>query len=121
MWITVRPVSRLIALYTPLKQGGILGKHNYYVTENGLKETTKFTETFTQWEGMQSIEQTKNLLMLFLDKHMAYIIPKRYFKSEAECQAFYKLVSDYIAKAKFEPGCNAVGDNHGNSGNLKIT
>lgn len=77
-----------------------MGKHRFEITEDGFKESTEYNEMFTKWEGIKSIEETKKQIFIFLDRHMAHIIPKRYFKNDEEVRELKEFLNSYINKVK---------------------
>jgi hypothetical protein len=83
-----KPITALITKYTPAKDGGTLGEHKFRISDEGLWESTEYNESLTKWNGIKSIETTKKYIFVFIDTHMAHIIPKRYFKSEEDSENF---------------------------------
>jgi len=61
-----------------------LGKKTYFLIEEGFKEKSEYSETLTKWEGIKKIEETPEFIYVFLDKLVAYIIPKRHLSNETE-------------------------------------
>jgi len=96
-------ISRFVALfltrYTPLKKGATLGKHKFRISEEGVLESTEFNESLTKWDGIRSVEIKKNYIFVWIDRHMAHIIPKRFFSSDIDCQKFLSALNERVGKS----------------------
>ena len=82
----------------PDQNGIIIGKKTYIIQDNGFKEITDSSETITKWNGIKTIEETKDYIYVFVDKIAAYIIPKRSFIDETEGELFIKILKSKIVK-----------------------
>lgn len=78
----------------PSKNGSVLGKRKYSITDEGLLEETSTTSSMQKWEGIKSVEENRDLIFLFTDKIAAYFIPKRSFSSAEEMEQFIKVVKE---------------------------
>jgi len=80
----------------PLKNGYFLGKKKICITEEGLYSESEGANTLQKWNGIKSIEENENSIFLFVDSIAAYVIPKRFFKSEEEKQIFIKKIEEKV-------------------------
>ena len=80
----------------PSEQGGILGKHTFRISDEGIWESTEHNNNLTKWSGILSVETTNKFIFIFVDTHMAHIIPKRYFNSEDDSNYFINFVINII-------------------------
>jgi len=78
----------------PLEKGGILGKHIFKIENEGIREITEYNDSLLKWEGIKSIETTNKHIFIFVDKHMAHIIPKSSFESDEECNNFLNILKN---------------------------
>ncbi len=67
---------------------GLLGRHDYEFTENGLIEHTSVNETLIKWGGARALHKNDVRLLIELGPGMAHIIPRRSFQSSIEFDAF---------------------------------
>ena len=82
----------------PDKNGSILGHKTYIIEEDGLKEIAEMSESFTKWVGIKNIDETKDYIYIFVDKIAAFVIPKRCFSNESECQNFTNEIKSKISE-----------------------
>jgi len=90
--LLLKPISGLFIKYTPAKGGSVLGKHKFRISDEGLWSSIESGESLLKWKGIQSIETTKKYIFVFVDTHMAHVIPKRCFKSEEESKQFLDIL-----------------------------
>lgn len=57
--------------------------------ELGITQQSKYTKCFSKWEGVISIENDKKMIIFYIDKISAYVVPKHNFATEEESEAFY--------------------------------
>jgi len=84
---------------------GVLGEHLIRLKDDFLIETTDVNETQHSWKGVERIEENNDYVFIYTSATNAHIIPKRYFKSEADALEFLeetKRLKD-SAKTKFSP------------------
>lgn len=98
--LILKPIFALRIKYLPSEKGSSLGKRKFKISDEGLCVTTANSESLRRWDGFQSIEKTKDYIYLFVDTHVAYIIPIRYFKSPEEYADFYSTIKSRIESTK---------------------
>jgi hypothetical protein len=76
----------------PSENGSILGKKKFKVTDEGLLEESESNTNLQKWKGIKSVETNENSVFIFVDKIAAYVIPKRFFKDEAQQNDFIRII-----------------------------
>jgi Mn2+/Fe2+ NRAMP family transporter len=89
-WNTKREVMTL-----PSGKPGLLGEHTITISPEGIRERTAVNDSTHSWDGIHAIVDDKQHVYLFIDTHMAHIIPKRAFDSENGAQAFLITARQY--------------------------
>lgn len=92
----------IIMMFTrtfPSKDGSILGKKTFKITNDGLLEESENNINLQKWQGIKSIESNSNTIFIYVDKVAAYIIPKRFFKDLNEQNEFINIIKNRIATA----------------------
>jgi hypothetical protein len=82
----------------PDNKEGILGEHTVEINDSGIKDITQVSESMYKWNGVKSIEQSKDYIFIFVDSIQAYFIPKRSFSSEKDNVEFYHQAMIYFNK-----------------------
>lgn len=79
----------LMRVQHKLKDGdGILGDHEYEITDEGLRERTSVNETLVRWKGIKSVVRLKRFAFIELVSGSFHIIPASSFKSNEEEAGF---------------------------------
>lgn len=92
-WVTLARVKKI-----PDENGEILGEKTYKFDDEGLKQISVNGESFTRWNAIKSIEVNKNYIFLFVDKIVAYVIPKRVFEDSVEMTSLIDFVKTKTSK-----------------------
>ncbi|MFQ3249278.1 MAG: hypothetical protein ACI9O6_001082 [Glaciecola sp.] len=79
----------------PKEDGIMLGDKTIEISEEGIRETQTLTQSFYSWTCVESVEENKGDLYLFLDNTLALIIPKTAFSSVKEKEEFRELIGKY--------------------------
>ena len=82
----------------PSSNGSIIGKRKYIITNNGFVEESENNTNIQNWNSIKSIEQNREMIFIFVDKIAAYIIPKRYFKSQERVDEFIQKLNSEMNK-----------------------
>ena len=72
----------------PSANGSILGKRKFTITNEGLIEESDSNTNIQKWNSIKSIEQNNELIIVFIDKIAAYVIPKRFFTDNEQMNLF---------------------------------
>ncbi len=72
----------------PRDDGATLGEHTLEVGEEGFHVEGRSGRSFVKWSAVVEVRETSNHVFLFVDRMLAYVVPKRAFPSGAECASF---------------------------------
>jgi hypothetical protein len=61
----------------PNLQGVFLGKHSYVFSPRGIEIKGKGYSSNMSWDVIQSVDETNDLLILYVDSSQAIVLPKR--------------------------------------------
>lgn len=92
-WLIGRNVNKVLK-NSPF----LLDKRKISITEEGLEEKSDLNSGFFKWEAILSVEDGNELILIYIGKNMAIIVPKRDFKSKDESVAFVSLIRSKIAR-----------------------
>ena len=92
----LNPLMSFAYKFIPLKDGAMLGEHKFRIADEGFWEIKANNETLTKWEGVKSIVENEKYIYIFIDAHMAHVIPKRCFNSEQEYLHFMTLLKQNV-------------------------
>ena len=79
---------RQILLSSSVKNG-VLGLHEYEISEGGLYEKTAANEAKTMWKGITDIRKLRQYMLIQIAPGLFHVIPNSSFDSEEECSNFY--------------------------------
>jgi hypothetical protein len=98
--VTLGLVNGIAARRVAFRQGGnFLSPQTFSLSPAGLLQRSKHCESLIGWEAIESVEEDKNYLCLFLDRGLATYIPKRSFSDTAAYSDFAKQVDQYVSTA----------------------
>jgi|ERR1700726_881176 len=80
--------SLLRMLLTLGRRSGVLGKHDYSLTEEGLREVTEVNDSLQKWNGIQDIIALPRYIFFRINGYLFHVIPRRAFASEEQFYAF---------------------------------
>ena len=103
--LTYHSLRQTVKKY-PDKDGSILGRKEYTISEEGFREVTEASEMLTKWKGIQKVEETEKHIFIFIDKISAFIIPKRYLPTSS-CAELIKILRERTERGRNE-GLNRV-------------
>ncbi|MCX2781185.1 YcxB family protein [Microbulbifer thermotolerans] len=94
-------VSTLIAwlwnlgciLLTSNTKSGVLGKHEYVITDEGLSESTEANESLIKWSGIDDVKINKNYILIRINQYLFHIFPRRSFSSLSKYEEFGNVLS----------------------------
>jgi len=84
----------------PAKNGSVLGKRKYKITDAGLAEESATNSSIQKWEGIKSVEENRDLIFVFTDKIAGYLIPKRSFRNQEEMEQFVGMIKEKTGQIK---------------------
>ena len=72
------------------KKSGVLGKHDYTLTDLGLREVTDANESVQKWSGIQDVIMLPHYVLIKINGYLFHIVPRRAFANEEQFLAFYE-------------------------------
>jgi len=76
------------------KVPGLIGKHELLVDASQISDKTK--ESFTYYNSVEKVNETKTHIFVYVSQVMAYIVPLTAFESDSEKESFIEMVSKLI-------------------------
>jgi hypothetical protein len=99
--VSIALAFTLLRVRRSIKIGdGILGDHDYEITDQGLRERTSVNETLANWSGIKGVEKDKNFVFIELVSGSFHIIPRSSFTSIEDENCFVSAIKTY---AKHKP------------------
>jgi hypothetical protein len=71
--------------------------HRLSISEEGLRESTDFGDSFNAWPAFDSIVQTDNYLYFLLRPGKGYVVPGKAFSNDTEFNLFADTARKYKA------------------------
>lgn len=82
----------------PLDGGSFLTETEYDFTDHKIFYKNENSEGSIDWSMIKTFEESKTAYYLYIDRIVAYVIPKRFFLNEQEKLTFQELVKRQIQK-----------------------
>jgi len=82
-------VSLVFVLLSSNEKNGVLGKHTYLVTPEGLHESTSSNEGLQKWAGVQAVEKSPSFIFIRINGYLFHLIPRRAFDTQQEFESFW--------------------------------
>ncbi|MBB6638393.1 YcxB family protein [Cohnella thailandensis] len=79
----------------PVDNPALLGTQSFEIGAEGFWESTSANRTFTEWQGIESIEQNNEYIVVFVSRMHCHLLPKRDFASPAQAEEFYRTAIGY--------------------------
>jgi hypothetical protein len=89
-------INKFKKLSIPNENGVMIGEKIIEFKTDGINEINHLGSCFYKWEAVESIEEHKGDLYIFVDKLLALIIPANSFSNEAEKDELKALVQKYV-------------------------
>jgi hypothetical protein len=80
----------------PKENGFVFGPTVYEFTDEGIKIKKDNNESFTRWDTVEKVFDAKEYFYIFIDHNLAYIIPKRTFRSSEKMSEFVSILNQFI-------------------------
>ena len=80
--------------------GGVLGRHDFELTPEGLHESTSVNVQLSRWSGIHSVQRVGTSLLVRVTPHLAHVLPRRAFASEADFNEFVAKAASYFKAAR---------------------
>lgn len=91
--------SLLWVLAVAGERNGVLGRHVYALTKQGLHESTKANEGVQKWSGIQSVHKSAHCIYIRINGYLFHLIPRRSFRSAKQFEAFWQEAYGYWKRA----------------------
>jgi hypothetical protein len=79
---------------------GVFCEHVIEIDEAGFTESTDVNRGFSAWEGVDSVRETDNYVLITIRLGPVYVIPKRAFESDDERNSFVSAVNERINQGR---------------------
>lgn len=76
----------------PSKGGSMLGYRTMHFTDEAITYESDTSNGNYRWSAILKIVETKSAFYLFIDRHMAILVPKRVFDNPEQQRRFEELV-----------------------------
>lgn len=73
---------------------GILGKHSFSLSEDGIVDTSEHSELRTKLNAIENVVESKDHIFIYISAISAFIIPTRIFAGEDHKEEFLKKVRE---------------------------
>jgi hypothetical protein len=84
------------AEFLPSKNGFVLGAKTIIVDDEQITEESIDSIMSLKWSRVKSIDETSNLILIFIDNVFSFIIPKRDFDSSKQEREFIEFVKSKL-------------------------
>lgn len=88
------------------EKGSFLRPHKISIDAKGIDSESKYSRGFIDWRAVIEITDNNEFLLIYLDKMVALVIPKRCFKSPEDAADFLIQARTYWNAAIKEPKTN---------------
>jgi len=92
-------VTIISILRMSTENNGILGAHEYAITQEGLQEKTLVNDSLNRWEGITSVFNTGKYLFFKIASNQYHIVPAKSFESHEKYNEFVAAAKEYWHKA----------------------
>jgi uncharacterized membrane protein len=82
----------------PQPGGSVLGNHLYQFHDDAIHINAPYGTTQLVWRAVMSLEETPAHFFLFIDRSVAFILPKRSFADESAEAQFKAMVTEQCRK-----------------------
>jgi len=82
-----------------LKEGenkAVIGKKILTIDDAGVKVVSEYGESRTTWEGIEKCAVSEECIYLYIGAANAYVVPKRIFSSQEECEKTIEMIRGKI-------------------------
>lgn len=88
-------ISIVVILFSASTTHGVLGEHEYTITQEGLFERTSANEGLNRWEGISLVLVSGEYLLLQISAYLFHVIPSRSFASKQQFDDYASVASTY--------------------------
>ncbi|MCC6899429.1 MAG: YcxB family protein [Polyangiaceae bacterium] len=87
---------RLWVRRLPRDDGATLGRHQIELADDGFHVEGRSGRAFVRWSAVVELREVEAHVFLYVDRMMAYVIPKRAFASPGECARFVAFAKQHV-------------------------
>ena len=88
--------QKLVKCFHPNPDGIMLGSKQFEITEDGIKETHLYGNSFYKWTVVNSIEELDGTVYVFVDKVLALIFTPESFETSESKEELITAVKKYV-------------------------
>jgi hypothetical protein len=96
MWV-FQLLFNIVYLYFG-KNPSILTKHIVEIQDDAFYEETRFNRSYQYWSGIIKVVQYFGFIAIYINAHMAHIIPRRAFSSTEQRTQFLVALNEKLRK-----------------------
>ena len=99
-WVLVWAVlGTLFGVLTASTRNGVLGRHRYEISEEGLHESAIANESLVHWQGIHAVKLMKSYLLVFQTPALVHVLPRRCFRREEDFVFFAATLRERTREA----------------------
>lgn len=87
-----------------LAQPGTLGHRIHVIEPEGLRTETTAANSLLRWSAISDVRADEHYIFVYIGRTSGPIIPRRFFASRAEADAFLQALRQHVADAGGGPG-----------------
>jgi hypothetical protein len=91
--------SMISLLLMSSTKNGILGQHEYTLTNDGLHEKTSANEGLSKWSGITKVKVAGSYLLFQISGYLFHIVPVRSFETKESFNEFVSLSMEHWQNA----------------------
>lgn len=80
----------------PRDDGATLGRHQIELEEAGFHVEGRSGRAFVRWSAVVEVLEVEAHVFLYVDRMMAYVIPKRAFATAGDCARFVEFARSHV-------------------------
>lgn len=100
---------RRYSLGRPPRDPAMLGWRVIELVDDGVRETTASGSELTPWKAVQEVSETPELILFYLSRVSAHVVPKRAFSSVEELGRFVERARSRAGRDPEPPPSSALG------------
>ncbi|WP_035602741.1 YcxB family protein [Haloferula sp. BvORR071] len=94
--------SVLAAMLRAGRSAGVLGRHIFRISEEGLRETTDVNDSLMNWKGLFAIKDIGSYLLVYQTPAMVHVLPRRCFADGGDYMIFEAALRERLRIARGE-------------------
>ncbi|MDG5471269.1 YcxB family protein [Jeotgalibacillus sp. ET6] len=74
----------------------------YIISSREIHQNVGRSDAYLEWEQIRTAHENKDMFRLYVSRGKAMVLPKRFFKSEAEMRVFRKLIRENLSRNRIK-------------------